>query len=203
MKTLQDSITTNLHEAEWSEWIHRIAMGDEGSLEKLYEATAVFVYTVALRITGLPAVAEEVTENVFFQVWRTAKSFDPERGSPLTWLFVICRSHSLSQIRNSDIAVCYSDMEALIETCEEQESDPQSLIMAMQKNTCLHLALQRLDCHERQLLTLAFFRDLTYSEIADRMTMPLGTVKTTIRRALQKLRYAFELIETRGEHARF
>lgn len=200
MRAPQNAYAKAAQDSEWAQWIRLIAKGDEASLGALYDAAVGFVYSVALRITGCPATSEEITENVFFQVWQTAASYDAARGSPRTWLFMICRSHAVSKLRSADMAIPYPDMDALVEAGSEQDADPQSLLMAIQKNTCLHLALESLNKRDQQLLALAFFHELTYSEIASLTKLPLGTVKTNIRRALRSLRSTFQILETRGKH---
>lgn len=199
MSLTQEAHTKAAQDSEWAEWIRQIADGDEGSLGALHDAAAGFVYSVAMRITRCRSAAEEVTGNVFYQVWRTARSFDAPRGSPRTWLFVICRAQSLSYLRNVDSNISYSDMDALMDSGNEQDNDPQSLLMAIQKDSCLYLALQALNPRHQELLALAFFRGHTYSEIAGLMNMPLGTVKTNIRRAIQMLRSNFQLMEMAGK----
>lgn len=186
--------------ANYCSLIHDIATGDETALQALYDATMSRVFTVALRITGNSSAAEEIVENVFFQVWRTAGSFDIQRGSPLTWLFVICRSHALSYLRNANTDLPSSAADALDTELEsdDEKSDPQSLLIAIEKNAGLHVALQKLPQLDRQLISLAFFRDMTYPEIATHMLMPLGTVKSRIRRALLRLRELLYAMEMRG-----
>lgn len=198
MRLPQEPNAKAAQDSKWAAWIRLIAKGDEASLAALYDAAVGFVHSVALRITRCPDTAEDVTINVFYQVWRTAGSFDASRGSPHTWLFVICRTQSLALLRSADRAICYCDTDAMVDGGIEPENDPQSLLMAVQKNTSLHLALQTLSPLHRELLTLAFFRGLTYSEIACLLKLPLGTVKTKIRRAIQMLRSDAQLMERAG-----
>lgn len=175
-------------DAAWAGWIGKISQGDEASLSELYAAAASRVYGLALRITHTPCMAEEVVEEVFFQVWRTSASFDLQRGRPLAWLLVICRSLALKKIRSIGPRIAFEDMGTLSERPGEAAIDPQSLLLAMEQNTLLHNALEALDPLERQLLGLAFFQGCSYSEVACQMAMPLGTVKSNMRHALQILR---------------
>jgi RNA polymerase sigma factor (sigma-70 family) len=185
-------------QAVWAEWIQRISRGDEDSLCALYEAAVTRVYSVALHITRVPAVAEEVVQAVFFQVWRSANTFDIERGSPLAWLLVICRSQALAKLRSADIIVRHDNIESHIEEQKSEEDDPQSLLLAIEQKTSLHLALQTLCSRDRQLLALAFFRGFSHSEIAEQMVMPVGTVKSHIRLALLSLRRKLNPLDLRG-----
>ncbi|HMW56357.1 MAG TPA: sigma-70 family RNA polymerase sigma factor [Accumulibacter sp.] len=173
-------------EARLQACIARIVHQDEQALAELYEALAGRVYGLALRITRQVQTAEEVTEDAFWQVWRQAPRFDSARGSVLAWVLTIARSRALDALRRRDPA----------ETLDEEqhadqrgaENDPQDLLLAVQRQHRLHAALQDLDPLPRQLLALAFFRDLSHEEIACQMCLPLGTVKSHIRRALLRLR---------------
>lgn len=172
-------------EASLQARIARIVHQDEHALAELYDALAGRVYGLALRITRQVQTAEEVTEDAFWQVWRQAPRFDPTRGSVLSWILTIARSRALDALRRRDQA------EALDERCLadlEAGSNPQDLLQAVQQHHRLHAALARLDALPRQLLALAFFRGLSHEEIACQMKLPLGTVKSHIRRALLRLR---------------
>lgn len=169
-------------------WIAAIARGDEHALGCLYDATLGRVYGLALRITRNAQAAEEVTEDVYWQVWRQALRFDPARGNAMTWLLTIARSRALDSLRRDDEADAHPEPETLIAAEAAHEGDPQDLLEATQRHEALHAALATLDALPRQLLALAFFRGLTHEEIAQQTALPLGTVKSHIRRALTALR---------------
>ncbi|MEF8715625.1 MAG: sigma-70 family RNA polymerase sigma factor [Accumulibacter sp.] len=173
-------------EARLQACIARIVHQDEQALAELYEALAGRVYGLALRITRQVQTAEEVTEDAFWQVWRQAPRFDATRGSVLAWVLTIVRSRALDALRRRDPAETL-DEERLADQ-QGGENDPQDLLLAVQRQHRLHAALQDLDPLPRQLLALAFFRDLSHEEIACQMCLPLGTVKSHIRRALLRLR---------------
>lgn len=177
----------------------RIARQEEAALEALYEATVGRVHGLALRILRDPQAAEEVTEDVFFQVWRQAGRYDPARGRPLGWLLTLARSRALDQARRRDEAVCHPDPETLhgeeagggFDSCGAHDArDPQDLLAATEAHRSLHRALAALEPVPRQMVALAFFRGLTHEEIAAQADLPLGTVKSHIRRALAALRGA-------------
>ena len=175
-------------EARLRGWIGAIARGDEKALGELYDATLGRVYGLALRITCNAHAAEEVAEDVYWQVWRQALRFDPARGNAMTWLLTIARSRALDSLRREDEADAHPQPETLIAFEAAQEGDPQNLLEATQRSHALHAALETLDVLPRQLLALAFFRGLTHEEIAEQTALPLGTVKSHIRRALTALR---------------
>jgi RNA polymerase sigma-70 factor (ECF subfamily) len=169
-------------------WIAQISRGDERALGHLYDAALGRVYGLALRITRNPQAAEEVAEDVFWQAWRQAPRFDPARGNAVAWLLTITRSRALDSLRRDEEAERHPEPEALIAAEPSQEGDPQDLLEATQRDRRLHAALATLDALPRQLLALAFFRGLTYAEVAAHTGLPLGTVKSHIRRALATLR---------------
>lgn len=172
-------------EAQLQAWIAAVAGQDQQALAKLYEAMAGRVYGLALRITRQVQSAEEVAEDVFWQVWRQAPRFDATRGSAVAWILTIARSRALDALRRRDRAEPLED-ERLAALADD--ADPQDLLAAVQRQHRLHAALRSLDPLPRQLLALAFFRGLPHEEIAAQMSLPLGTVKSHIRRALLRLR---------------
>lgn len=161
---------------------------DEQSLLKLYEATLSRVYGLALRITQNSQAAEEVAEDVYWQVWREAIRFDAQRGNVMAWLLVITRSRALDYLRKVDEAVPSESPELFLMEEPSRDGDPQDLVSALQMNLRLQNALQQLEPIQRQFVALAFFRGLTHEEISAFTGIALGTVKSHIRRALTHLR---------------
>lgn len=165
--------------------ITQIVRQNEQALAELYEMTAGRVYALALRITRNVQTAEEVVEDTFWQVWRQAPRFDDARGSVVGWILTITRSRALDALRRGDRAEPL-DEERLADLASGE--DPQDLLAAVQREHRLHAALRELEPLPRQLLALSFFRGLSHEEIASQMSMPLGTVKSHIRRSLLRLR---------------
>jgi RNA polymerase sigma-70 factor (ECF subfamily) len=178
--------------------IARMARRDESALCALYDATVAKVYGVAVRILRVAAAAEEVVVDTFHQAWREAARFDLARGAPLAWLLTICRSRALDARRAADRAVAHEDPDSLRRADgHDVEDDPLDLLAALETRAALHAALTRLAPAQRQMLGLAFFRGYTHEEIAAHAALPLGTVKSQIRRALTALRR--ELAQCRGD----
>ena len=169
--------------------LHGIAGGEQRALARLHELTIGRVYGLALRIVRKPEAAEEIAGDVYLQVWKSASSFTEERGHPLAWLMVITRSRALDHLRRADDAESHPDPESLAHYALD-ENDPHNLLAATQSNAALRAALADLSPTQRQLLALAFFRGMSHSDIAGHMRMPLGTVKTHVRRALAALHAA-------------
>jgi RNA polymerase sigma-70 factor (ECF subfamily) len=168
--------------------LRRVAERDEKALADFYDATMSRVYGLTLRITGRVDAAEEVAADAYLQVWRDAARYEPGRGRVLAWLLTICRSRAIDSIRRRDDAHPVADPERLRADEQSDAGDPQDLMLLAERSSGLHAALGDLNPLQRQLLALAFFRGLTHEEIAAHTRLPLGTVKTHVRRAITLLR---------------
>ncbi|MCC6706764.1 MAG: sigma-70 family RNA polymerase sigma factor [Gammaproteobacteria bacterium] len=174
------------------EWIARMACGDETGMGLLYDGTLGHVYGLALRVTRDADAAEDVVAETYLQVWQQAGRYDGERGTPLAWLLNITRSRALDHLRRrasalgvDNVAVAAALDEAL------HEDDPLSLVMALEREQGLKRAIAALSPIPQRLLGLAFFEGLSHSEIAARTGLPLGTVKSHLRRAQDSLRHHY------------
>ncbi len=183
---------TAIKEAQMQTWITAIANHDEQALAELYEATLARVYGLTLRITRNTQAAEEVTEDVYWQVWREAPRFDSERGNVMAWLLTIARSRALDYLRKADNVELCKEPELLLIDEPARNSNPQDLLLTTQKNLLLNQALLQLEPIQRQLIAMAFFRGLTHEEITSSTGIALGTVKSHIRRALKHLHDTLE-----------
>ena len=173
-------------DAELVKWIAQVSERDEKALAALYDALVSKVYGLVLRITGQRQLAEEVTEDVFWQIWRQAPRFDTDRGSPRAWIMTIARSRALDALRREK--PCATLESELVGEEESMVQNPIDLLVAVEQNTHLHQALGKIEALPRQLVSLAFFKGLSHEEIASHTGLPLGTVKSHIRRALLRLR---------------
>jgi len=171
----------------------RIVHQDQRALERLYDASAGRVHALVLRIVRQRALAEEVVEDTFWQVWRQAARFDAARGRPMTWLLAMARSRAIDALRR-DQRFQHDELPDDDEQADAgaAAAPPQDLLEATRHHAAVHAALVALDARSRQLVALAFFRGLTHEEIAAQQGLPLGTVKSLIRRALLQLRRAME-----------
>ncbi|WP_199873437.1 RNA polymerase sigma factor [Ideonella sp. A 288] len=173
--------------------IGRVMRQDESALASLYEQLSGRVYAVALRITRRVSCAEEVMQDTFWQVWRQAPRFDPNRGSAIAWVMMMARSRALDAVRARSRDPVQSSQHPIDEEDpfpDEAADDPLDLLQAVRRDGVLHEELAKLDPLLRQLIGLAFFRGLTHEEIADHMGLPLGTVKSHVRRTLAALQSA-------------
>ncbi len=168
--------------------VARIAGRDERALEALYEQLLGRAYGLALRIVGNAALAEEVVEDTFFQIWREAARYDIGRGRVITWVLTICRSRALDALRRADEAEPIDDVDSLRADQESAFADPAVVLQQFETGSEVQRALAQLPARERQAVALAFFRGMTHQEIADAWAMPLGSVKTLMHRAFGQLR---------------
>ena len=159
----------------------------EAALGELYDATLGKVYGLCLRITGRHDAAEDAAAEVYHQAWRQADRYDPSRGRPLTWLLTLAHSRALDSLRRRDEAESHPEPDSLAEPLPAPDADPLDLLLGVEENTALHAALASLHPVQRQLLALAFYRDMSHQEIADHAKLPLGTVKSHIRKGLAAL----------------
>ncbi|MFT3953250.1 MAG: sigma-70 family RNA polymerase sigma factor [Piscinibacter sp.] len=180
--------TLDASEARLCEWVERIVDHDERALAALYDATLSRVYGLVLRIVRRAALAEEVVEDTYFQVWRQAARFDASRGRVLTWLLGMARSRAIDALRHEARFQHETlDGEDGFDAPDDRAGSDELLAIA-RGHAELHRALLLLNAQPRQLVALAFFRGLSHEEIASETALPLGTVKSQIRRALATLR---------------
>lgn len=189
---LKEESAIDAQYAQQRVWVNAMAAGDESALGMLYDATLGKVYGLALRITGKAESAEEVVSDVYLQAYRDAARFNAERGVVIAWLMMLTRSRALDHLRRCDTAESHPDPDTLHPERHVGENDPLDTLLELEGNARLQAALDALVPMQRQMLALAFFRDLSHQEIADATGIPLGTVKSHIRRALEKLKPILE-----------
>jgi RNA polymerase sigma-70 factor (ECF subfamily) len=179
-------------DAPQRDWVCAMAAGKEAALGALYDATLGKVYGFALRITGKPEAAEEVVGDVYLQAYRDAARFDAGRGPVIAWLMMLTRSRALDHLRRRDVAESHPEPDTLYPERHIGENNPLHDLLEVEGHAQIKAALQELAPIQRQMLALSFYRDLSHQEIADHTGLPLGTVKSHIRRALEKLKPLLE-----------
>ena len=180
----------SIPEDDWVRLVHAIAGGDQQALRVLYERTHRLVFTLAMRISGNRESAEEITLDVFRDVWLRSAQYDSTGGSVVGWIMNQARSRAIDrrrfEQRKKRVPSYPNDGEA------EPLEGPTDAIDARRRRSLVQEALTALTPDERTAIETAFFSELTYSETAARLNQPLGTVKTRVRSALAKLRRALE-----------
>lgn len=179
-------------DALMQECLVRMRAQDQVGLATLYDLSASRVYGVAIRIVRREDLAEEVVSDVFVQAWRDVARYDTSRGRVIAWLLIMARTRALDCLRRQDEAFSHPTPYDLVAEPENDRPGPEDILTATREGEALHEALTRLTPLQRQLVSLAFFRGLSHSEIADETNIPLGSVKTHIRRALAMLRDVLE-----------
>ncbi len=171
--------------------LRQIASAQPDALSELYDRYGRLVYSVAYQATADPDMADEITQDTFLRVWQRAESFNPQQGRAATWLTSIARHRAIDLFRRAQTsghghAASLEDMPDFEPPDEAQ--DVESHIELTLRQEQIRQALARLPVEQRRVLALAYFRGHTQEEIAQALGEPLGTVKTRMRLAMQKLR---------------
>jgi RNA polymerase sigma-70 factor (ECF subfamily) len=173
-------------EQDWAALVQSVAAGDQLALHALYEMAHRIVFTLAMRITANRETAEELTVDVFHDVWRRASSYAPANGTVLGWIMNQARSRAIDRLRFETRKKRSRDID--VHPLAEVAADPQDALELRQQGESLRAALATLTPDERQAIETTFFAGLTHAEAAARLHKPLGTIKTRIRSGLHKLR---------------
>ena len=172
-------------------WLAAAGKRDAAAFRFLYDATSPKLFGFALRILNKRELAEEVLQESFVAIWNNAASYQPHLAAPMTWMATIVRNKAFDHLRRSDVSV-EIDAEKFDSDIMNALQDPQKTpIEALQMSgdaKALAWCMSALDGLHRQTVALAFYHDLSHSEVAEHMKLPVGTVKTWIRRSLEKLR---------------
>ena len=192
--TLGDLLYANkararVSEKDWVVLVQAVAAGDQRAFNALYERTHRIVFTLIARITRHRETAEELTLDVFHDVWRRASTYDAAGGTVVGWILNQARSRAIDRLR-------FENRKKRVDPYPTNppqglaSTDPHDALDARERRHLLQKALTVLTLDEQRTIETAFFGELTYSEVAVRLDQPLGTVKTRIRSALAKLRKA-------------
>ena len=160
--------------------IGRCANGDRGAFRRLYELRSAHLYAIALRIVRHPGLAEDAVHDAFIQIFKNAGSFDPSRGNPEAWMISVTRYRALDIVRRQGREITG------VELPDETDQSPDPLRHA--ESRVLDRCLELLEIDKRRMVVLAFVDGYSHSELSDLFKMPLGTVKSWIRRSLTTIR---------------
>jgi RNA polymerase sigma factor (sigma-70 family) len=170
----------------------RVAGGDRAALQIVYRDTSAKLFGVCLRILNDKSEAEDVLQEVYLTVWRKAASFDPARASPITWLVAIARNRSIDRLRSGAGGRRMEPIDDAAQEVRDPAPAAIEVVEAAQQSTRLGLCLEQLESRQSTAIRSAFLDGNTYEELAERMDVPLGTMKSWIRRGLLKLRDCLE-----------
>lgn len=171
--------------------IERIRARDSTALDELYQRYSAPVFSLVWKILQNAEEAEDVTLDVFWQVWRQADRYDSARGAPPAWIFTLARSRAIDRLRarhrREDRTISFDDPGVHLDPLDEG-AGPDRLASYRQARDAVRKAMESLSPAQREAVELAFFQGLTHVEIAAKLRQPLGTVKTRIRQGLIRLR---------------
>jgi RNA polymerase sigma-70 factor (ECF subfamily) len=170
--------------------VRAMAGGDTAALSCIYEQTVAQIFRIARFILRSREDAEEIVCDVYTHAWQTARNYDPTRGSVMAWLAIMARNRSVDRLRQRRKWSTRADAAQQPADWPGGEASPEEILAQFQSGSAVHRALESLSPERRRLIALAFFHGLSHQEIADTTGMPLGTVKSHVRRALCMLKAA-------------
>ncbi len=170
--------------------VGRVVRGDEAALAALYDRWVDRVYSIAAHVLGASDQADDVVEKVFSQIWKDAARYDAERGSVAAWIVTIARSHALTMRRSETRRLRNDEMRSqfMLDEGTVTAASPLQELEAGDDRKAVDRAVSRLPDEQERVVRMTFFEGLTQAEIAERLGIPLGTVKTRVRLAFSKLR---------------
>ncbi len=172
-------------------YLERIARQDQQALRELYDATSSKLYAIAMRVVGNVEHAEDVLQEAYLTIWRIAGDYKAPLSPPMVWLGVIVRSRGLDFLRRRTAERSLAGQpidDMLSDTLASDIETPMDTSEASEQAWALHECLRKIEPKQREVVTMAYFRDLSHSELAQQLKLPLGTVKTWMRRSLDQLR---------------
>jgi RNA polymerase sigma-70 factor (ECF subfamily) len=169
--------------------VRRIALGDAGAFEALYDELSTAVFGLARRVVRDPARAEDVTQEVFLEVWRKASRFDSGLGKAKTWVMTIAHRRAVDAVRRNESQKRYDGQAGLDEVSHDEPADR---LLKEEEHTAVRGCLDTLTELQLESVRLAYFNGYTYAEVATLLGKPLPTIKTRMRDGLIRLRDCLE-----------
>ena len=174
--------------ARLMELLARTALADQRAFAELYRMTSAHLYAVALRILRDAGAAEEVLQESFVNIWHHAGSYVAAKSQPLTWLTSVVRNRCLDQLRRREVQTVTMDDEDEGLAIAAEDPTPLEMLLSGADARAVGACVEALEQGQKQAIALAFFQGLSHSELAHHLREPLGTVKSWIRRGLERLR---------------
>lgn len=171
--------------------LSRVALGDQPAFAQLYQQTSAHLYGVAVRILKDGPAAEEVLQEAFVNVWHHAASYQAAKSQPTTWLAAIVRNRCLDQLRRREldtVTMTTDDDDGKEFDLPSGDPTPVEMLLAGAEAQSVRDCVDALEAGQKQAIALAFYQGLSHAELADHMRQPLGTVKSWVRRGLERLR---------------
>ncbi|MFI2715137.1 sigma-70 family RNA polymerase sigma factor [Streptomyces collinus] len=174
-------------EPDLQELVDRVALGDEEAFAAVYDAVAGPVLGVVRAVLRDQAQSEEVAQEVLVEVWRTAPRYRPDRGTAINWILTLSHRRAVDRVRSVEAAAARDHKAALLERTPEFDEVTEQVEARLEREQ-VRRCLRTLTEVQRQAVTLAYYRGLTYRQVAESLSLPLGTVKTRLRDGLIRLR---------------
>ncbi len=185
--TTSPPMTRPIHErANLEEALRRCAAGDATGLRTIYDAEAPRMLGVATRLLRRRSLAEEAVHDTFLQVWQQASSFNSARGNAHGWLYALLRNRALNILRGEARTELTEDFEPM--GLASDDESPEAIVLRLSTRSALKRCLEQLDPIKRRAVVLAYVHGLSHGELAGRLDVPLGTMKSWMRRSLATLR---------------
>jgi RNA polymerase sigma-70 factor, ECF subfamily len=192
-----------------AQMLARVALGDRAAFATLYSATSAHLYGVILRINPDRGHAEDILQDIFISIWRSAQGFDAARAQPMTWLTSIARNRAIDSLRRrrTEIATVSAQIGGddgepesdLVALTPSGDRGPLELLLQAARERAVSHCVGELSAEQQQCVALAYYQGLSHSEVAQSLAQPLGTVKSWIRRALIALKDCLGRQAVRGE----
>lgn len=204
-KTIADNDSRAL---ELAQLLARVALRDRQAFRQLYERSSPHLFAVVLRIQRNRALAEDVLQEVYVNVWRSAASYDAHRAQALTWMTSVARNRAIDSLRRrqSEPDTVSSqtwhgdgdpDNDDMLERMPSDAPGPEQLLARAAQAQSIQGCMGQLSAEQQQSLALAFYQGLSHAEVADHLSQPLGTVKSWLRRGLQALKGCLDRLGVR------
>ena len=171
--------------------LERVALADESALRELYDLTSSKLYGVAVRVVTNREWAEDVLQEAFLNIWRIAGDYKASLSPPMAWMALVVRSRGIDFLRRrtaDKMGQMQTLDDVIADTVAGDSPNPMDTAQASEQAQALHRCMSQLDNKQREVVSLAYMRDMSHGELAEQLKLPLGTVKTWIRRGLEQLR---------------
>ncbi len=171
--------------------MQRLADGDRAALEEIYQATSAKLFGICYRILGDRKEAEDALQDVYINLWQRADRYDPARASPISWLATFARNRAVDRLRTGKVQRNAVPVE---EAAPVPDAAPlaDAMLIDAERSARIHSCIETLDTNQRTAIRTAFFEGQTYAELAEANDVPLGTMKSWVRRGLAKLKTCLE-----------
>jgi len=175
--------------------LSRCALADQQAFSTLYKASSAKLFGVAVRITRRNDWAEEILQESFVKIWHHAGNYDAAKSAPMTWMTAIVRNRALDWLRRPREVQTSDEVEAFLASVPDEGPGPEQLAALAAQAGKLHECMEQLGEDQKRSISLAFFHGLSHGELAQATGKPLGTVKTWVRRGLDRLKQCLDGLE--------